>query len=75
MADTFVDSIETITSQEKEVLVKDKETGKNKIVMAKVWNKTVVKQNCIYETFCESQSPTFKLNCHQHNYFVHPQFK
>jgi F0F1-type ATP synthase alpha subunit len=41
LADTFVDSIETITSQEKEVLVKDKETGKTKIVMAKVWNKTV----------------------------------
>ena len=36
-----MDSIETITSQEKEVLVKDKETGKTKIVMAKVWNKTV----------------------------------
>jgi hypothetical protein len=41
LADRFMDSIETITSQEKEVLVKDKETGKNKIVMAKVWNKTV----------------------------------
>jgi hypothetical protein len=36
-----MDSIEAITSQEKEVLIKDKETGKNKIVMAKVWNKTV----------------------------------
>ena len=41
LCDRFMDSIEMITSQEREVLVKDKESGKNKVIMAKVWNKTV----------------------------------
>ena len=36
-----MDSIEMITSQEREVLVKDKESGKNKVITAKIWNKTV----------------------------------
>ena len=36
LCDRFMDSIEMITSQEREVLVKDKESGKNKVIMAKV---------------------------------------
>ena len=36
-----MDSIEMITSQEREVLVKDKESGKNKVIKAKIWNNTV----------------------------------
>ena len=41
LCDRFMDSIEMITSQEREVLVKDKESGKNKVITAKIWNKTV----------------------------------
>ena len=36
-----MESIETITAQEKEVTIKDPRTGKNQIVVVKVWNETV----------------------------------
>jgi solute carrier family 8 (sodium/calcium exchanger) len=36
-----MESIEMITSQEKEVTVKDKTTGKKEVVIVKVWNDTV----------------------------------
>merc|ERR1712045_132445 len=40
-SDKFMESIEMITAQEKEVNVKDPRTGKNQIVIVKVWNETV----------------------------------
>jgi solute carrier family 8 (sodium/calcium exchanger) len=41
VSDRFMESIEMITSQEKEVTVKDKTTGKKEVVIVKVWNDTV----------------------------------
>merc|ERR1719328_301931 len=41
VSDRFMESIETITAQEKEVSIKDPKTGKNQIVIVKVWNETV----------------------------------
>lgn len=41
VSDRFMESIETITAQEKEVTVKDPKTGKNQVIIVKVWNETV----------------------------------
>jgi len=41
VSDRFMESIETITAQEKEVTIKDPKTGKNQVVIVKVWNETV----------------------------------
>jgi len=41
VSDRFMESIEMITAQEKEVTIKDPKTGKNQIVIVKVWNETV----------------------------------
>jgi len=40
-SDKFMESIEMITAQEKEVSVKDPRTGKTQAVVVKVWNETV----------------------------------
>merc|ERR1712168_876749 len=40
-SDKFMESIEMITAQEKEVSVKDPKTGKSQIIIVKVWNETV----------------------------------
>jgi len=40
-SDKFMESIEMITAQEKEVSVKDPRTGKTQVVVVKVWNETV----------------------------------
>ena len=37
----FMESIEMITAQEKEVTIKDPKTGKSQIIIVKVWNETV----------------------------------
>ena len=41
VSDKFMESIEMITAQEKEVTVKDPKTGKSQIIIVKVWNETV----------------------------------
>jgi solute carrier family 8 (sodium/calcium exchanger) len=41
VSDRFMESIEMITAQEKEVTLKDPKSGKNQIVIVKVWNETV----------------------------------
>merc|ERR1712036_197926 len=41
VSDKFMESIEMITAQEKEVSVKDPRTGKTQIIVVKVWNETV----------------------------------
>ena len=41
VSDRFMESIEMITAQEKEVTVKDPKTGKNQVIIVKVWNETV----------------------------------
>lgn len=41
VCDKFMESIEMITAQEKEVRVKDPKTGTNKVMVVKVWNETV----------------------------------
>jgi len=41
VSDRFMESIELITSLEKEVIIKDKKTGMSRTVRVKVWNKTV----------------------------------
>jgi len=41
VSDKFMESIESITAQEKEVSVKDPRTGKTQVVIVKVWNETV----------------------------------
>ena len=41
VSDRFMESIEMITAQEKEVTVKDPKSGKNQVVIVKVWNETV----------------------------------
>ncbi len=41
VSDKFMESIEMITAQEKEVTVKDPKSGKNQIIVVKVWNETV----------------------------------
>ena len=41
VSDRFMESIEMITAQEKEVTLKDPKTGKNQIIIVKVWNETV----------------------------------
>lgn len=41
VSDRFMESIEMITAQEKEVTIKDPRTGKSQIVIVKVWNETV----------------------------------
>ena len=41
ISDRFMASIEIITSQEKEIKVKDRETGTIKLVTVKIWNETV----------------------------------
>merc|ERR1712102_135484 len=40
-SDKFMESIEMITAQEKEVAIKDPKTGKTQVVIVKVWNETV----------------------------------
>ena len=40
-SDKFMESIEMITAQEKEVSIKDPKTGKTQTVVVKVWNETV----------------------------------
>merc|ERR1712227_983577 len=40
-SDKFMESIESITAQEKEVSVKNPKTGKTQVVVVKVWNETV----------------------------------
>merc|ERR1719430_454099 len=42
VSDKFMESIEMITAQEKEVSVKDPRTGKTQTIIVKVWNETVV---------------------------------
>ncbi len=41
VSDKFMESIEMITAQEKEVTLRDPKTGKNQVVIVKVWNETV----------------------------------
>jgi len=41
VSDKFMESIEMITAQEKEVSIKDPRTGKTQVVVVKVWNETV----------------------------------
>jgi len=41
VSDKFMESIEMITAQEKEVAVQDPRTGKTQIIIVKVWNETV----------------------------------
>merc|ERR1719435_51246 len=41
VSDKFMESIEMITAQEKEVAVKDPRTGKTQVIIVKVWNETV----------------------------------
>merc|ERR1712198_636939 len=41
VSDKFMESIEMITAQEKEVSIKDRRTGKTQVVIVKVWNETV----------------------------------
>merc|ERR1719187_281357 len=41
VSDKFMESIEMITAQEKEVSVKDPKSGKTQVVVVKVWNETV----------------------------------
>jgi solute carrier family 8 (sodium/calcium exchanger) len=41
VSDRFMESIEMITAQEKELSVKDPKTGKTQVVICKVWNETV----------------------------------
>merc|ERR1712102_28190 len=40
-SDKFMESIEMITAQEKEVAIKDPKTGKTQTIVVKVWNETV----------------------------------
>jgi len=40
-SDKFMESIEMITAQEKEVSIKDRRTGKTQVIIVKVWNETV----------------------------------
>merc|ERR1711962_347485 len=41
VSDKFMESIEMITAQEKEVTIKDPRTGKTQVIIVKVWNETV----------------------------------
>jgi len=41
VSDKFMESIEMITAQEKEISVKDPRSGKTQVVVVKVWNETV----------------------------------
>merc|ERR1712123_505205 len=41
VSDKFMESIEMITAQEKEVSAKDPRTGKTQVIIVKVWNETV----------------------------------
>ena len=41
ISDRFMASIEIITSQEKDITIKDKVTGKKQVVTVKIWNETV----------------------------------
>jgi len=41
VCDKFMESIEMITAQEKEVRVKDPKTGTSRVMVVKVWNETV----------------------------------
>jgi solute carrier family 8 (sodium/calcium exchanger) len=41
VSDRFMAAIEVITSQEKEITIKDKSSGKKHIVTVKIWNETV----------------------------------
>jgi len=41
VSDKFMESIEMITAQEKELKIKDPKTGKTQVVIVKVWNETV----------------------------------
>merc|ERR1719201_612869 len=41
VSDKFMESIEMITAQEKEVSIVNPKTGKNQVVIVKVWNETV----------------------------------
>ena len=41
VSDRFMESIEMITAQEKEVTIKDPKSGRNQVVIVKVWNETV----------------------------------
>ena len=41
ISDRFMASIEIITSQEKDITIKDKVTGKKQVITVKIWNETV----------------------------------
>merc|ERR1712198_468080 len=41
VSDKFMESIEMITAQEKEVSIKDRRTGTTQVIIVKVWNETV----------------------------------
>jgi len=41
VSDKFMESIEMITAQEKEISVKDPRSGKTQVIIVKVWNETV----------------------------------
>lgn len=41
ISDRFMAAIEVITSQEKEITIKDKSSGKKHIITVKIWNETV----------------------------------
>lgn len=41
ISDRFMASIEIITSQEKDITIKDRHTGKKQVVTVKIWNETV----------------------------------
>ena len=41
ISDRFMASIEIITSQEKDITIKDKHSGKKQVVTVKIWNETV----------------------------------
>ena len=41
VSDRFMESIEMITAQEKEITIKDPKSGRNQVVIVKVWNETV----------------------------------
>ncbi len=40
VSDRFMESIEMITAQEKEVTIKDQKTGRSQVVIVKVWIKS-----------------------------------
>ena len=68
LCDRFMDSIEMITSQEREVLVKDKESGKNKVITAKIWNKTVANLTLMALGSSGTNLVARAIHCHWQRY-------